>query len=53
MLDCVVNIYLRLHLLDIMDKIRKTDSNDSHLYKHDLQPPQNKQISQQTVNIIH
>ena len=24
--------------MDIREKIRKTDSNDSHLYKHDLQP---------------
>ena len=43
MLDCV-NVYLRLDLMDIMDEIRKTDSNDSHLYKHDLQPALSKQI---------
>ena len=30
--------------MDIIEKIRKTDSNDSHLYKHDLQPALNKQI---------
>ena len=42
-LDCV-NVYLRLDLLDIMAEIRKTDSNDSHLYKHDIQPALSKQI---------
>ena len=42
-LDCV-NVYLRLDLMDIMDEIRKTDSNDSHLYKHDIQPALSKQI---------
>ena len=42
-LDCV-NVYLRLDLMDIMEEIRKTDSNDSHLYKHDLQPALSKQI---------
>ena len=42
-LDCV-NVYLRLDLMDIMAEIRKTDSNDSHLYKHDIQPALSKQI---------